>query len=221
MRDDEAPRRTDVDDLQVAPLTVDDLDEIARLHVLAFPDSELGRQGLEAVRRSYLWQFEGPHDLTTVGVRLDGRLVGFLFGGVFRGSTIGFLKREWRFLLWQVVRHPSTMVRRVGMERVVLAVRLLLRRSPAASAEAPVPEAPRSFGVLAIGVDPGCQGRGVGQAAMAAAESAAIEQGFEQMHLTVHPENERAVRFYEAGGWERATDGTGPWTGKMSRSITD
>ena len=90
---------------RVGPLAPSDLAEVARVHISAFPESELGRMGPEAVRRSYLWQFEGPHDLTALGAWSDGVLVGFLFGGVFRGSTIGFVKRERWFLLGQVLRH--------------------------------------------------------------------------------------------------------------------
>lgn len=207
-------------DVQVEPLTPDDLVEVSQLHVLAFPESELGRQGLEAVRRSYLWQFEGPHDLTAIGARIDGRLVGFLFGGVFRGSTIGFLKREWRFLVLQAIRHPRALLHRASWSRVTLALRLLLRRTSAPAPEEPHPVAPRSFGVLSIAVDPTSQSHGVGQAIMAEAERAARDGGFEQMHLTVHPDNERAVRFYEKNGWERSAPPDGPWEGRMVKLLS-
>lgn len=215
---EEGPRPAD--HLQLDQLTPADLDDVARLHVVAFPESELGRQGLEGVRRSYLWQFEGPHDLTTIGARSDGRLVGFLFGGVFRGSTIGFVKREWRFLLGQAIRHPSALLRRERISRLFLALRLLLRRTTGAESEDPTAVAPRSFGVLAIAVDPGCQGGGVGQAIMTEAEATARTLGYEQMHLTVHPSNEQAVRFYERGGWSRSVSEGEPWTGQMVKVLT-
>ena len=205
--------------VRLSPLTPDDLVEVAHLHVLAFPESELGRQGIEAVRRSYLWQFEGPHDLTAIGARLDGRLVGFLFGGVFRGSTIGFIKREWRFLVVQAVRHPKALLHRASWSRVTLALRLLVRRTSAPGPEEPAAVAPKSFGVLSIAVDPTTQGHGVGQAIMAEAERAATEQGFEQMHLTVHPDNERGVRFYEKNGWERSLPAEGEWAGQMIKLL--
>ncbi|MCU1370356.1 MAG: acetyltransferase [Ilumatobacteraceae bacterium] len=208
------------DHLEIVGLTTQDLDEVARLHVVAFPDSELGRQGLEAVRRSYLWQFEGPHDLTAIGARAEGKLVGFLFGGVFRGSTIGFVKREWRFLLGRAIRHPSALLHRERISRLFLAVRLLLRRTKGPAPEDPAAVAPRSFGVLAIAVDPGSQGRGVGQAIMADAESTARAEGYAQMHLTVHPSNEQAVRFYERSGWVRSTVDGDTWTGQMVKPLT-
>jgi hypothetical protein len=39
------------------------------------------------------------------------------------------------------------------------------------------------------------------------------------MLLTVHPDNTRAVAFYEQLGWER-TAGDGPWTGMMEKRLT-
>lgn len=209
-----------VDHLQVVALTPADLDEVSRLHVLAFPESELGRQGLEGVRRSYLWQFEGPHDLTAIGARSDGELVGFLFGGVFRGSTIGFVKREWRFLLRQAIRHPSALWHRERISRLFLALRLLLRRTKGPGPEDPAAVAPRSFGVLAIAVDPTAQGSGIGQAIMADAEASARADGYAQMHLTVHPSNDQAVRFYEKSGWVRSASDGEAWTGQMVKVLS-
>lgn len=207
--------------VEVLDLTVDDLGEVATLHVQAFPDSELTRLGHEAVRRSYLWQFEGPHDLAALGVRTDGRLVGFLFGGVFRGSTIGFVKREHWFLLGRVLRNPSMIVNAKSLSRITLAVRLLGRRSGPPQSENPAAVPPRSFGVLSVAVDPSAQGSGVGQALMAEAEARARAGEFERMHLTVHPDNERAVRFYERGGWQRVIRPDGTWPGQMLFQFDD
>jgi ribosomal protein S18 acetylase RimI-like enzyme len=206
--------------LRVADLAESDLQEVAALHLRAFPDSELGHLGVEAVRRSYLWQFEGPHDLTALGAWDDGQLVGFLFGGVFRGSTMGFVKRERWFLLGRVLRHPGMVVRRASIDRIALAARLLVRRSPALpEAERPEGVPARGFGVLAIAVDPSRQGGGAGRLLMARAEEAARAGGFERMHLTVHPDNDRAVRFYELDGWTRSAGDGGRWNGQMTKPL--
>ncbi len=206
---------------EVLDLTVDDLSDVATLHVQAFPDSELTRLGHEAVRRSYVWQFEGPHDLEALGVRRDGRLVGFLFGGVFRGSTIGFVKREKWFLLGRVLRNPGMIVNSKSLSRIGLAVRLLGRRSGPPQSENPAAVPPRSSGVLSVAVDPAAQGAGVGQLLMAEAEKRARDGDFLRMHLTVHPDNERAVRFYEQGGWSRVIADDGTWSGQMILQLAD
>jgi ribosomal protein S18 acetylase RimI-like enzyme len=139
----------------------------------------------------------------------------FLFGGVFRGSTIGFVKKERLFLIGRVLRHPLVLSRSVGWKRVGLGVRLLLRRRVPPQAEAPAQVPSRSFGVLAIAVDPGTQGRGVGRLLMAEASERALAQGFRSMHLTVHPGNEQALRFYRDLGWTEVAEPSGEWRGRM------
>jgi ribosomal protein S18 acetylase RimI-like enzyme len=197
-----------------------DLADVARLHIEAFPGSVLGDLGEEAVRRNYLWQLTGPHDLTALVATDGGDLLGFLFGGVFRGSTIGFVKSERWFLARQVAHHPRILMRGVGWSRVVLALRLLARRTAPAQPEQPEAVPRRSLGVLAIAVDPAAQGRGVGRALMAEVTERARAQGFEAMHLTVHPANEQALAFYRSLGWSELPESDGRWVGRMTVPVT-
>jgi ribosomal protein S18 acetylase RimI-like enzyme len=196
-----------------------DLAAIASLHLEAFPDSALGRLGVEAVRRNYEWQMEGPHDLTALVALDGGRVVGFLFGGVFRGSTIGFVKRHKWYLAGQVARHPSLLTRRLGWDRIGLAARLLARRWSTPAPEDPAAVPRRSFGVLAIAVDPATQGRGVGRLLMDAAVERARAGGFRAMHLTVHPDNARGVAFYRSLGWVELPGDDGTWSGRMTYDL--
>lgn len=204
------------DPVQIRDARDSDLADVARLHIHAFPGSVLGELGEEAVRRNYRWQLNGPHDLTALVASDAGTLSGFLFGGVFRGSTIGFVKSERWFLAGQVASHPRILLHGVGWSRVGLALRLLARRSPAAQPEQPDAVPRRSLGVLAIAVDPAAQGRGVGRALMAEAVRRARQQGFEAMHLTVHPSNEQALAFYRSLGWTELPEADGRWVGRMS-----
>ena len=198
-----------------------DLASIARLHVEAFDDSVLSELGVEAVRRNYRWQLTGPHDLTAL-VSTDGsEVLGFLFGGVFRGSTIGFVKREKWFLLRSVLARPGILLRGVGWSRITLAVRLLLRRSPTSQPEDPAAVPRRSFGVLAIAVDPAAQGRGVGASLMVEARRRAAAQGFRSMHLSVHPGNAKALAFYRSLGWTELVEADGRWAGRMTTSLEE
>lgn len=193
-----------------------DLGDVARLHIQAFPGSVLGELGEEAVRRNYLWQLTGPHDLTALVAHDDDRLVGFLFGGVFRGSTIGFVKSQRWFLAGRVARHPRILLRGVGWNRLVLGARLLARRSSAPQPEQPDAVPRSSLGVLAIAVDPVAQGRGVGRTLMGEVARRATEQGFESMHLTVHPTNTQALAFYRSLGWSELVEPDGSWVGRMT-----
>ncbi len=98
----------------VAPIGLDRLDELVAVHEAAFPDSQLGSLGSEAVARNYRWQFTGPHDLTALGATVDGRLVGFVLGGRFRGSTSGFVRANRWFLAGRVLRHPRLVLSGAG-----------------------------------------------------------------------------------------------------------
>jgi ribosomal protein S18 acetylase RimI-like enzyme len=206
-------------DLEVRDATDDDLGGIARLHVHAFPDSVLGRLGVEAVRRNYRWQLDGPHDVTAIVAGAGGAVEGFLFGGVFRGSTIGFVKREKWFLAGRVLRHPSIVAGRLGRDRLALAGRLLSTRWTAPTPEDPDAVPRRSFGVLAIAVDPASQGRGVGRALMDEARTRAVRAGFEAMHLSVHPDNARAIAFYRSLGWVSTEGPEAPVSARMTIAL--
>jgi ribosomal protein S18 acetylase RimI-like enzyme len=208
-----------VSEVTLRDLTEDDLRAVAPLHLRAFPDSILGWLGAEVVRSNYHWQLTGPHDITAI-VALEGDDVrGYLFGGVFRGSTIGFIKKEKWFLAGQVLRHPRVLRRGVGWKRLGLGARLLTRRFTPPQPEVPANVPHRSFGVLAIAVDPTCQGKGIGKDLMAEAARRAVDQGFDTMHLVVHPENESGVAFYRSLGWHEERDGE-VWTGRMAYRLT-
>lgn len=206
---------------EVRPVRDDDLPVVARLHVAAFPESVLGQLGTEAVRRNYQWQLHGPHDVTALVAELDGQPVGFLFGGVFRGSTIGFVKSQKFFLAGRVLRHPKVLLGRLGWDRISLGLRLLASRWSTPAPEVPEAVPRSSFGVLAIAVDPAAQGHGVGRALMHAAEDAARTRGFTGLHLSVHPSNGGAVEFYERLGWRRRPEASGVWEGRMSYALAE
>jgi ribosomal protein S18 acetylase RimI-like enzyme len=206
-------------DLVIRDAIESDLADVARLHMAAFPDSVLGEMGAEAVRRNYHWQLTGPHDLIALVAvdDTDGSVAGYLFGGVFRGSTIGFVKSQRWFLMGQLLKNPRILLRGVGWSRIGLAARLLARRRQST----PVPEKPEtvprsSLGVLAIAVDPAAQGRGVGRALMDRVSELAAAQGFTAMHLTVHPTNTGGLAFYRALGWTELYEDDGRWVGRMT-----
>ena len=181
----------------------------------AFPKSALTLLGAEAVRRYYTWQLLGPHDVTPSGAFIGSNLVGFSFSGVFRGATSGFLKRNRAYLIMRVLSHPWLITNPLIRERLRLGARILGRTKRDGK---PAGEQRRSFGILSIAVDPSVQGSGVGQMLMRNAETAARTLGFNQMHLTVNPDNDQAVRFYEKLNWNKFQTVDG-WTGSMRKAV--
>lgn len=210
--------------VDIRPLTLEDLPDVARVHMQAFPKSALTKLGREAVRRYYEWLITGPHEALNVGVYDQDNLLGFCFGGVFRGAMGGFLEKNRAFLVRRVISHPWLLANPLFRERTRFAVsRLYKRFLPGRRRKAPKSTAaklkqPSSFGILSIAVAPQYQGSGVAQLLMEYSEQIAIERGFVRMNLTVHPSNKRAVRFYEKMGWQRDMN-DGRWDGHMSKVI--
>lgn len=215
-----------MDELQIAPATWSDLDEIAALHIRAFPGAALTILGPELLVRYYRWLLDPSHDGGVITARRAGRLVGFCAAGVFRGAVGGFLERNRLVVAREILRRPRLLATPIVRERLVLAARILVRRalqrrrqSQPSPQVRPLATGARPYGILSIATDPSEQGRGVGQLLMQTCEADARRRGFASMVLTVHPDNTRAVRFYERQGWLRDRDSSKPWTGTMKKVL--
>jgi ribosomal protein S18 acetylase RimI-like enzyme len=205
-------------ELKIRALRVDDLPAVASVHLMAFSGRALSELGHEVVRRYYDWQLRGPHESVCLGVFQAEDLTGFCFGGVFHGALTGFLRKNRSFLVWRVLSHPWLISSSFFRERMALAINVL-RRTSAASVH-PVVSNMRSFGILAVAVNPDHQGLGLGKKLMQASEKVALERSFSRMHLTVEPENIQAVTFYESLGWQKAESSDVAWHGSMFKNLT-
>lgn len=205
-------------EILVRHLELEDLGEVTRVHMAAFPKGALTLLGPEAVRRYYQWQLQGPHDVTASGAFMGNQLIGFSFSGVFRGATAGFLKQNRKFLAVHLLGHPWLVANPLIRERMNFSARILRRNKRRENSTGSPEGKIRSFGILAIAVDPQAQGSGVGRTLMAEAEQVAKIQGFTQMHLTVNTDNHQAIKFYEKLNWERSSTQSG-WTGSMKKAL--
>lgn len=214
------PSARSLADLRLAAIRRADLGEVVRVHERAFPDGALTIFGPAVLERYYAWLLEGPHDAAIVGAWSGGHLVGFCAAGWFRGAMSGFLRANRWFLAGVVLVRPSLLATPLVRERMRQAVKIMLRFSRLRSRPSQ-PGAPdsRRFGVLSIATDPDVRGSGAGRALMADAEERARSQSYPSMVLTVHPDNTRAVRFYEELGWNRMPDVDGRWLGRMEKLL--
>jgi len=202
---------------QALRIEPDHLPLVAQVHLRAFPQSALSCLGNEAVRRYYEWQLTGPHDHEFVGVWRDQKLLGYAVGGVSRGALSGFVHRNRGFLVCRVLMQPWMICTSGFRGRLKLGLRSLSRRKPSAP-PAQMPSAGRSFGVLAVAIDPAAQGFGLGKLLMNHLEIVAAEQGYNRMHLTVGMDNAGATAFYERLGWTRVMNGA-QWAGSMAKRL--
>lgn len=209
----------------VRPATKADLPAIGLIHMATFPDAAITLLGAEAARRYYEWQFHPGQQLVALVAVKDEAVVGFCFGGTLRGALEGFLRNNLSFIARTILLRPWLLLRAGFRRRVGLGVRVLARRVTRrgnGSGAAPTPHVAdnnRSFGILAIATDPRCQRAGVGKMLMRASEAAAANLGFRRMHLSVHPSNAQAVRFYESISWRKAPGTDGSWAGVMVHEI--
>lgn len=204
--------------VEIRALQASDLPAVADLHMRAFPGAALTALGREAVLRYYTWQFEGPHDLYATVALVDGRIAGFNFAGHFRHPLTGFMRRNRGYLIVSTLRRPWLLANPLFRDRLKLGLykfRPRRRRHLSPNGNG----AQRRFGVLSIAVDPGFQGRGVGQALMDDAEREARRRGMARIGLTVRLDNAQAIRFYERAGWSRLPGPSGQWTGTMQKEL--
>src|SRR6266566_2622177 len=159
----------------VRPISLRDLPSVARVHILAFPDSAMSLLGPGAVRRYYHWQLTGPHEAVALCIGEVGEVTAFGFGGIFRGALRGYLEKNLGYLLWRVISRPWVVFNPIVRKQIGAAVRSLNSRPSASPPVAVriVEMAPRTFGVLAIAVHPATAGKGQGQQLMKYLEDAA------------------------------------------------
>jgi len=206
--------------LAIRPINDNDLLEVTRIHLAAFPQSALTKLGAEAVRRYYHWQLHGPHDCYAIAAFDKEQMLGFCFAGVFHGALGGFLQKNKKFLFCRVLLRPWLLFNEIFRDRLKTAFRSLrIFPSKKKMTKNSNPMNPvKSFSILSIAVDPTIQTKGVGKALMKAAEEEAVRRGYERMHLTVHPSNTKAVQFYLKVGWIK--NDADPWAGGMYKFLS-
>ena len=201
-------------------LKTDDLPLIARVHIDSFPDSALSKLGSQVVELYYLWQMTGPHQkVRATGAFVANECAGFSFSGIFHGSTSGFIRQNKSALVKSVVRNPRLLFNSLYLKRLSEGIRLLARigRKKPESQIAGIRPAPK-YGILSIAVSPHFQKLGIGHLLMLDAEEEALKYGCSEICLTVHPANQKAVRFYEHQNWQKFTT-TDLWSGAMMKNL--
>lgn len=208
------------DIIQIRSIRAEDLFSIADVHLAAFPESALTALGRETVRRYYEWQLTGPHQAFAICAIEQDRLAGYCFGGVFQGAMLGFLRKNRNYLALRVLTHPRLALNPLFRDRLAMGLNVLRRFSKRKPQQAMNQNPrPKPFGILSIAVSPAVQSRGIGRRLMEESEQYARLQGFPEMQLSVNPDNDQAVRFYESLGWTRVLKGE-TWPGEMRKSLT-
>lgn len=191
-----------MNEVYLAPLTVQHIPAITSIHIEAFPERALTVLGEKAVARYYDTLLHRPSFCLSIGAFEDEHLLGYLIGGEMRGSMRSFLKDHLAYLAFRIVTHPWLLAKPIIRDRVSLAlgqIKARRRRVGPPRHDGKM----KTFSVLVIAVDPTLQHKGVGKLLMARAEQAAVENGYPRMHLSVDVENAQAIHFYERLDWRK------------------
>ncbi len=202
--------------VSIRPLTTADLREVAGVQRAAFPESAVSQLGLEACRRFFEWLLVGPHDSVGLGAYAGGRLVGFCFGGVWRGVGPGFVRRNRAFLVLLVCLRPWLLGSSFFRERLRIGARFLRRPKPGPAG--PPGSLQHTFGIQSIAVHPDSRRQGIARLLLVEIEKIAAERSHPLLSLNVHTDNTAAIQLYERAGWEKYQKGA-IWMGHMVKKL--
>lgn len=214
-------------DIYYQGLTESNLSDVAKIHIVAFPESGLTQLGHKIITRYYLWQLDGTHDSFCYGCFMGDVLIGFCFAGVFRGSETGFIRRNAFRIGLHLIFHPKLLNMGIVKKRISYTMGVIyqffrkrMKKTFEKSINSKKVNKTERYGILSIAVAPKFQGLGIGKTLMTLIEEDAINNGFTSIRLTVHPENKNAVKFYENLGWRRRIVKGEKWQGYMEKALS-
>ena len=107
------------DKLNIKILRHNDLVNVAKIHIAAFPESLFTKLGLECVIRHYEWQLESPDKVYAVGAFNDEKILGYCFGGVFTMALGGFLVRNKGLIIKRFILRPWLIFHPVFIKKIL------------------------------------------------------------------------------------------------------
>jgi ribosomal protein S18 acetylase RimI-like enzyme len=202
--------------VEISQITFDNLESIASIHGEAFKDSALTRLGILPTKKYYESLLFKSTDNCNLGAFSDQQLRGFCFSGNYSGSLSQFLTKNKEFLFRWILFHPWLIFDKTILNKILVSINII-KKTYRPPQHPPIKK--KSFGILAIAVDPKYQKMGIGRHLLSEVESRAEKLGYEYMHLTVHPENLPSIEFYEKNGFVRRKKEKEEWAGLMEKEI--
>lgn len=200
---------------------IDDLVKVAACHQAAFPHSLATALGRRYVSKMLSWYLSTDKTFLFHLEDSEGNVLGYC-GGMISDGTLGtgsasgmaqysfgaairaFLTHPWVLfhpevrekwpLLWKNVLMKLGLRKRVHFDEKQ---KKKMAREPHA-------------GLVVIGVDPTCHGKGYGSVLLKEFERRAVaDYGVRRLQLSVLADNARAIRAYERNGWVRGEERNG------------
>jgi ribosomal protein S18 acetylase RimI-like enzyme len=208
-----------VGNLEIKELKHINFADVARIHILAFPDSFITKLGIECVRMYYVWQLKSPDHVYAIGVFENEKMLGFCFGGVFTMALGGYLSKNRKLVIKRLLLRPFLLFNITFWGKLYRGLILSLKFQKKNLQQHFIESRENKiFGILSIATDPKFQGKGAGRILIEEAERYARYNNYSDMQLSVNPNNKNAVNFYEHLGWQKENE-LDKWTGRMKKKI--
>jgi ribosomal protein S18 acetylase RimI-like enzyme len=192
--------------ITIRPMTVQDVRDVARVHIEAFPGFFLTFLGAGFLRELYRGIVKDPAGIAFVA-ETDGVCAGFVAGST---EPAGFYKRLIKRRIVPFAWHAGW----AFLRKPTAAPRLL--RAFTRSAEAP-PADTRRAELMSLAVLPGNQGTGLGARLVEAFVATARERHASAVYLTTDAANNNAVNtFYQRLGFTPSRTFTTPESRQMN-----
>jgi len=202
---------------QMIELGFRDCDQIATVHMDAFPESIFTILGKSCVLKYYQWQFSeiSKYDklIYSFGVVNKNKLLAYTIFGKPQIALYGFIKRNKRFLFIKTIKllpffnlyHLKTILYGI---KFYLKKRMFKSNNP--NKNMVISDGDR-IGILITATLKDDDGRGFGTALMKKAEKVGKSNGFKYITLSVRSENLNAIKIYQIHGYKKVIDNYGNW----------
>ncbi len=197
--------------MEIRELKVEDIQDVARCHIKAFPSSLSSRLGLKYTKKSLEWYLNDKRAFL-IWCAVDNKCVGYCGGlrsdGVSHGSTssilqytmqaaiIGLIKRPW------LIFHPEIWKNRKLILKNFLRKFKIKQNAVQETKNSIKPNIEISVGIVGIAVLPSFQSKGIGTFMLKAFEARVSSFNLHRMHLSVRKNNFKAINAYKKNGWE-------------------
>lgn len=207
-------------EVDLRPIDMTDLSDVARIHVAAFPTNVYSRLGTRLVVSHFRWHLtqrtlvyaNGAFDIVT------GAMLGYCFGGLPGEPTSSFARSHKSLIVRSLLRRPQLLTHPMFRTGLGLGVRQPGNEEADASQPDSDPTVVHAYEIFSLAVDPREQNRGLGKRLMRDQEAYASRQGFASMVLRAPIENAATVAFYERLGYHKV-NATRAWEGRMTKAL--
>lgn len=185
--------------MEVRPMTEQDIDAAASVHLRAFKGYMNASLGRNYVRKFLNWFRTSPIGIALV-VADAGKPIGYVVGARL-GYDADLNKALLKTGIKAILSHPNILFHSHFLGTIASRLKLLLNKK---KASVKVNKEPTGIGVSLVGiaVDPANSKKGGGSMLMQSFEQKARELGYNYMRLSVYEENKTARQLYSKSGWQ-------------------